>query len=119
MDEDVIFCRICFESHNLSGNELISPCACSGTIGHVHKKCLLRWIDVREETKCKVCNVNFDIEVQTDEEEKDYITMKVVALLSIIIVYITILLFWDDMDHTIMLIVTFLFTTIFVVALNM
>jgi len=34
-------CRFCFEGDE--SEELISPCACSGSQGHVHLKCLHQW----------------------------------------------------------------------------
>jgi hypothetical protein len=31
-------CRICYEE-----GDLVAPCHCKGTVGFVHKKCLLQW----------------------------------------------------------------------------
>merc|ERR1711874_447556 len=52
-------CRICFQDIEDSGNPLISPCRCSGSIGFVHRKCLRKWIEVNfalDFPKCEICN---------------------------------------------------------------
>lgn len=33
-------CRVCLSSHSLFDDPLISPCNCSGSVGHIHFKCL-------------------------------------------------------------------------------
>ncbi len=59
--EETKTCRICFESEH--PEDLISPCGCSGTQKHVHRKCLNGW-RVASKTEqdvnaCSVCNKKF------------------------------------------------------------
>eukprot|EP00434_Breviolum_minutum_P015096 symbB.v1.2.013309.t1/scaffold938.1/size150240/2 len=43
-----------------SFDELLTPCACRGSAGHVHAECLLEWCDhVGEYKKCDVCHQCF------------------------------------------------------------
>ncbi|ALC49851.1 CG17717, partial [Drosophila busckii] len=54
------FCRIC--RWNRSDMELITcPCKCKGSVGHIHLKCLKRWIMHRRENRCEICNAPFNI----------------------------------------------------------
>lgn len=48
-------CRICYED-----GDLISPCACTGTMAHVHKECLEKWIAVSHRSTCELCHTPFD-----------------------------------------------------------
>lgn len=48
-------CRICLESDGT----LISPCACKGTAGYVHEKCLLKWIEESKSYECEICKVEY------------------------------------------------------------
>ena len=48
-------CRLCLDCGE--GKELLTPCACRGSAGHVHAECLLEWCDhVGEYKKCDVCH---------------------------------------------------------------
>jgi hypothetical protein len=45
-------CRYCFEGCG----ELISPCACKGSIKHVHKACLQTWVQTSHNNlTCNIC----------------------------------------------------------------
>ena len=48
-------CRICYED-----GDMISPCACTGTMAHVHKECLEKWIAVSHRSTCELCHTPFD-----------------------------------------------------------
>ena len=55
-------CRICL----CEGENLLSPCACSGSTQYVHAKCLNRWrkqFDVEQEMykKCDICKQDYNI----------------------------------------------------------
>ncbi len=39
---------------------MISPCACTGTMAHVHKECLEKWIAVSHRSTCELCHTPFD-----------------------------------------------------------
>jgi len=56
-------CRICFES----GDDLIAPCNCTGSVRYVHSDCLKTWILLSQDlqnTKCEICNAPFSIAVE-------------------------------------------------------
>lgn len=56
--DEVPVCRICWES----GGRLVTPCLCTGSIGHVHKACLRKWLikrrasGIRHSLRCEVCH---------------------------------------------------------------
>lgn len=47
-------CRICFSDECEKDNPLISPCKCSGSMSHVHIKCLRQWLSRNENKKIGV-----------------------------------------------------------------
>ena len=55
--KEPILCRICLEPEFML-DDLRSPCACKGSIKHVHETCLKKWIE------CKLENAT------TSEREK-------------------------------------------------
>ena len=52
-------CKICFETDNGEMGELISPCACNGSVKYVHRDCLNLWrftnINPISKTNCEIC----------------------------------------------------------------
>jgi len=66
MAADEFGCRICLEG----GGQLVSPCACSGTLARVHLSCLQRWQSQQtlarasregcgDATKCQMCRTTY------------------------------------------------------------
>lgn len=56
------YCRICYETAETLQNPLIEPCDCKGSLQHVHRKCLLRWVVLNEatpETVCRLCHTPY------------------------------------------------------------
>ncbi|KAG9350644.1 hypothetical protein JZ751_024533 [Albula glossodonta] len=53
-------CRICHEGG--SGEGLLSPCDCTGTLGTVHKSCLEKWLSSSNTSYCELCHTEFNIE---------------------------------------------------------
>ena len=51
-------CRICLERGPRS--QMISPCACEGTMKYVHRGCLERWCAERARATCEVCGGTYD-----------------------------------------------------------
>ncbi len=55
-DDGSYSCRICLEDANR--DEVIAPCACTGTSKWVHRECLDKWRTTREDkafSKCTEC----------------------------------------------------------------
>eukprot|EP00438_Fugacium_kawagutii_P035964 Skav233257 [mRNA] locus=scaffold2371:64227:68580:- [translate_table: standard] len=54
----VMSCRLCLEpGDEATGRTLLSPCACRGSLAHVHADCLLEWCDHSKDYKrCSVCH---------------------------------------------------------------
>ena len=48
-EEDEKDCWICFvrESENPKA-QWVTPCKCSGTMGHVHQECIKRWVEEKQ-----------------------------------------------------------------------
>lgn len=59
---DCPFCRICHEGAN--GENLLSPCGCTGTLGAVHKSCLEKWLSSSNTSYCELCHTEFAVEKQ-------------------------------------------------------
>ena len=59
-EEVVEECRICKDT--TTGEPLIKPCLCSGTIGFVHLSCLSQWMQLKKEEKCRICSSKFDVQ---------------------------------------------------------
>lgn len=54
------FCRICYGSQI---ENMIEPCSCRGTIAHVHKQCLEKWLSEKESKTCELCAHKYNVEV--------------------------------------------------------
>ncbi|KOB71940.1 E3 ubiquitin-protein ligase MARCH3 [Operophtera brumata] len=54
-------CRICHGGDGLSQElgPLISACACRGTVGRVHVKCLERWLTESGKSRCELCGMKY------------------------------------------------------------
>lgn len=54
-------CRICHGGEQLSEElgSLISACACRGTVGRVHVKCLERWLTESGKSRCELCGTKY------------------------------------------------------------
>eukprot|EP00471_Norrisiella_sphaerica_P006609 CAMPEP_0184490754 /NCGR_PEP_ID=MMETSP0113_2-20130426/18732_1 /TAXON_ID=91329 /ORGANISM="Norrisiella sphaerica, Strain BC52" /LENGTH=1237 /DNA_ID=CAMNT_0026874793 /DNA_START=130 /DNA_END=3843 /DNA_ORIENTATION=- len=53
---DQVRCRIC---HSSSG-VLYRPCACNGSIAHIHQDCLLQWLSMKNVRECEVCHTTYE-----------------------------------------------------------
>ncbi len=59
-DQEVVpYCRICYETNEGPRNPLMVPCGCRGSLQHIHRECLLRWVvgnpEQPPETACRLC----------------------------------------------------------------
>lgn len=54
------FCRICHQSEAQTNSQIISPCKCSGTMAHVHRECLERWVTLAAATCCDICGYHYE-----------------------------------------------------------
>ncbi|TRY63240.1 hypothetical protein TCAL_00377 [Tigriopus californicus] len=52
-----VICRICHEGDRLI--PLISPCACSGSVGTIHQVCLEKWLSTVNKDDCELCGRKF------------------------------------------------------------
>lgn len=50
-------CRICYEEDVLPN--LLSPCFCKGSMGHIHKNCIEKWFKQTGIARCEICNFEF------------------------------------------------------------
>jgi len=57
-----VCCRICQDGRSIE--DLITPCKCAGTMGHVHSTCLEKWLSRTARTFCELCNHNFKTVVE-------------------------------------------------------
>eukprot|EP00093_Oithona_nana_P009373 09373.XXX_301164_301776_1 [CDS] Oithona nana genome sequencing. len=55
------FCRICHDE----GEDLLSPCNCTGTVGLVHLSCLEKWLSTIGSQSCELCKYEFQIDCKT------------------------------------------------------
>lgn len=54
-------CRICYGDGE--EGELVSPCACRGTIERVHISCLEKYISVSRRDNCATCGTKYSIDI--------------------------------------------------------
>ncbi|XP_068707472.1 E3 ubiquitin-protein ligase MARCHF3-like [Montipora foliosa] len=56
-------CRICQTSRSSedinAGEVLVNPCNCKGTLAFVHKSCMERWLNLRNQDNCELCHFKF------------------------------------------------------------
>jgi|EP01049_Picozoa_sp_SAG25_P009826 hypothetical protein len=57
-------CRICHEHRG--GAQMISPCACKGSLQHVHVACLAKWRltvikESRDPSRCEMCKAEYNV----------------------------------------------------------
>ena len=48
-------CRICLEDDL----PFVHPCRCKGSAGNVHQKCLAKWIEESQATRCEICHQEY------------------------------------------------------------
>jgi len=92
-------CRICYENET-DNNDIIEPCRCGGSIRWVHKKCLLKWINMNptRNSKCDICKFSYKItKICTipilSSINKNYIRIPIIILFFSIIIISCIILF--------------------------
>jgi len=56
-----VFCRICHEGEPSSGEKLISPCMCSGSVGLIHKSCVEKWLSIGNNDTCELCKCKYSV----------------------------------------------------------
>ncbi|EEB13582.1 membrane-associated RING finger protein, putative [Pediculus humanus corporis] len=56
-------CRICHEDG--IKEELISPCACAGSVGLAHAKCIEQWLSSSNTTNCEICKYQYNISIKS------------------------------------------------------
>ena len=68
--EELPFCKICFETSNTIDNKLIHPCKCDGSIKFVHQKCILKWLNQTNDSKkvCEICKYEYKLKKQHNNE---------------------------------------------------
>jgi hypothetical protein len=99
-ESDDALCRICWgvEGEDADGqileegdiNPLISPCKCSGSMGHIHLKCLRGWLGTKRTRKehkkqiilkfkkldCELCKVNFPFKITYKNQIVDIVEIE-------------------------------------------
>lgn len=54
-------CRLCWDPEGAPPDGLLlSPCRCKGSVAHIHRGCLQRWLDTRPRAACDVCRSPYD-----------------------------------------------------------
>ena len=76
-------CRICFDC----GGNLLSPCECRGSLGHVHFECLCNWIHSSGKTDCTICKSDYyGIKLNKVQQSlKDFLTQHKVLVICVTI----------------------------------
>lgn len=58
MSMDKRSCKIC-HGDEMEGDELCTPCRCSGTIKYIHRGCLVAWMECSKITRCDICHYEY------------------------------------------------------------
>lgn len=72
-------CRFCFDTDG----EMISPCACTGSVAYVHEKCLLAELPQNVNGICTICHQKYNMDVFNDMYDY-YFRYNVRTILAII-----------------------------------
>lgn len=86
-------CRICHCEAD-SGNPLLSPCYCSGSLKYVHQSCLQQWLAASDTRSCELCKFNFILhskikpisEVSNKHHQLTFFKLKAIVKLFIYII---------------------------------
>ncbi|XP_046989886.1 E3 ubiquitin-protein ligase MARCHF3-like [Schistocerca americana] len=54
-------CRICYEGEK--AGKLLSLCHCKGSMGCTHLRCLERWLDAAQKTRCELCGFSYRVQL--------------------------------------------------------
>lgn len=76
MDEvEASLTKSCWFCHGSSTIDLLSPCLCKGTIGHVHLGCLENWLLSQPNLKtCSQCHYHYNMHTCTPNDFYSYLT---------------------------------------------
>ncbi|CAN6467880.1 unnamed protein product [Victoria cruziana] len=74
-DFSVAQCRICHEEEDSDLKSMESPCACSGTLKYVHRKCIQRWCNEKGDTVCELCLQKFEPGFTVTEQTADVVQL--------------------------------------------
>ena len=97
-------CRICLEEGNTT-----SVCACKGTQGQVHLKCIQKWINVSDKMECELCNQQYHPKVRQTPNIGIY-TLGIVNAAVHAYIVLSLIEYWGSMEKT--LFYSFLFNII-------
>lgn len=61
--ENEKICRFCL-SPATENEELYFPCKCIGSMGYIHKNCLLSWVDSIRMNSCEICRFKYIFEYE-------------------------------------------------------
>lgn len=70
--ESGLFCRICHESgpSAATGDQLVRPCLCRGTLSCAHSDCISQWVTSRARSHgtlrsaCEICRTDYTLSVR-------------------------------------------------------
>ena len=77
-------CRYCLSTDNT--DDLVSPCACSGSIQYIHKQCLIQWWTKKQDQiivpgwisqfnpVCELCGMKYNIKYEKGDLSNPEIT---------------------------------------------
>lgn len=91
-ESSVPICRICLcEEEDRSGNPLITPCKCAGTMKYIHIECLREWLNSKSTFKesnppgvktycwkaleCELCKIRFPDRIVNPEKQDQVINL--------------------------------------------
>lgn len=70
-------CRLCWDTENSESGQLISPCACSGSLRYIHRRCLADWQRTqrqagqgRKAQTCELCKAPYQLPEQQQQAGK-------------------------------------------------
>ncbi|KAM5134902.1 putative E3 ubiquitin-protein ligase MARCHF10 [Mantella aurantiaca] len=73
-------CRICLTGGETSENQLLAPCRCTGSLKHVHKECMKKWLiskiksgaELSVVKTCEMCKQNVECNFEDFDVEEHY-----------------------------------------------
>lgn len=80
-------CRLCWEV----GNDLVTPCKCSGTVQYIHQECMKKEVDSTLRSECSVCKHPYNIQITVFDSNgflKEMSRILTVELLTAVVFYL-------------------------------
>lgn len=87
-------CRICYDEIS----HVNYYCNCKYDNAYIHKSCLIKWLNISENSKCEICNFPYHIKHANKNKNKIYSTLFLLLNLLLLIIYFSIIILLKNVN---------------------